>query len=155
VVRSMTKFFGLAGVRLGYGVMHPDFKTRLKKYQIPWSVNGIAQKMGIAALADEEYLIQTRKMMDELRTFLFSELNVLSGIRIFPSQTNFLLFQLLGETVEGAHQFYMSLLRAGILIRNCGNFKGLNESYFRVAVRAESENQVLISAIKTQLDKEP
>jgi threonine-phosphate decarboxylase len=154
VVRSMTKFFGLAGVRLGYGVMHPDIKTRLKKYQIPWSVNAIAQKMGILALADEGYLIQTRKMMDELRTFLFSELNALSGIRVFPSQTNFLLFQLLGGTVESTHQFYMSLLRAGILIRNCGNFKGLDESYFRVAVRAESENQVLISAIKTQLDKE-
>ena len=154
VVRSMTKFFGLAGVRLGYGVMHPDLRARLKKYQILWSVNAVAQKMGIVALEDNEYSIQTRKMMDEQRVRLFSGLDTIPGIRVFPSQANFLLFQLLADTSEDAYQFYLDLLRDGILIRNCGNFSGLNKSYFRVAVRTEKENQILASRIEAQLGKE-
>lgn len=72
VVRSMTKFFGLAGVRLGYGVMHPDLKTRLKKYQIPWSVNTIAQKMGVVALGNDEYSAQIRKTVNKQHVCLFS-----------------------------------------------------------------------------------
>jgi threonine-phosphate decarboxylase len=154
VVRSMTKFFGLAGVRLGYGVMHPSLKARLKKFQIPWSVNSIAQKMGINALSDDEYPIQTRIMVCECRTRLVSRLNTIPRLRIFPSQANFILFQLLVDTLEETHRFYVGLFKSGILIRNCGNFRGLDNSYFRVAVRSEKEGQILASGIEDQLNKE-
>ena len=75
MIRSMTKFFGLAGVRLGYGVMHPNLRARLKKYQISWSVNAIAQEMGIAALEDINHVQETRRIVQEQRQFLFSELS--------------------------------------------------------------------------------
>jgi len=154
VVRSMTKFFGLAGVRLGYGVMHPDLKDKLKEYQVPWSVNAIAQKMGIVALEDDKYSTLIRKTVDEQRLRLFSGLNALSGIRVFPSQSNFFLFQLSDPCFEKAHQLYINLMKGGVLIRNCGNFSGLDNSYFRVAVRTERENQILITRLKAHLDKE-
>jgi threonine-phosphate decarboxylase len=154
VIRSMTKFFGLAGVRLGYGVMHPNLRARLKKYQIPWSVNTIAQEMGITALEDLDHAQRTRKMVREQRQFLFSKLEDLNGIRVFPSQANFLLFQLTGGHTETAHQLYMNLMKGGLLIRNCGNFGGLDKSYFRVAVRIEKENKILVSRINAQLGRE-
>lgn len=151
VVRSMTKFFGLAGVRLGYGVMHQDLRVRLKKYQVPWSVNALAQAMGIAALADREYPLKTREMVREQRQYLFSELNTLKDVRVFPSQANFLLFQLSGGHTETAPQLYMNLMKDGLLVRNCGNFSGLDTSYFRVAVRGPRENQTLVSRMKAHL----
>ncbi len=148
VVRSMTKFYGLAGIRLGYGVMHSDLREKLELYQVPWSVNVLAQKMGILALEDETYSVRTRKAVNEQREFLFSELNAIKALRVFPSQTNFLLFQLLSESLEEAHQFYVALLNAGFLIRNCGNFTGLDERYFRIAVRTPTENQKLVFRLK-------
>ncbi len=154
VIRSMTKFFGLAGVRLGYGVMHPNLRVRLKKYQISWSVNAIAQEMGIAALEDINHVQETRRIVQEQRQFLFSELRGLQNIRVFASKANFLLFQLIEDHADAAHQFYMNLMKDGILIRNCGNFTGLDKSYFRVAVRTERENLILTSRIKAQLCKE-
>ena len=154
VIRSMAKFFGLAGVRLGYGVMHPNSRARLKKYQIPWSVNVIAQEMGITVLEDLDHAQRTRKIVREQRQFLFSKLDDLKNIQVFPSQANFLLFQLTGGHTEAAHQLYMNLMKKGLLIRNCGNFNGLDKSYFRIAVRMERENQILVSRINAHLDRE-
>jgi histidinol-phosphate/aromatic aminotransferase/cobyric acid decarboxylase-like protein len=131
--------------------MQPDLSARLKKYQIPWSVNALAQKMGIVALEDNEYSIQTRKMVDEQRARLFFGLDTIPGIRVFPSQVNFLLFQLSSGQTETAHQFYMNLMKDGLLVRNCGNFSGLDKSYFRVAVRTEQENNILVSRIEAEL----
>jgi threonine-phosphate decarboxylase len=154
VIRSMTKFFGLAGVRLGYGVMRPDLRVRLKRYQIPWSVNAIAQKMGVAALEGIKDMQSTKDIVRERRQFLSSELSGLQGVRVFPSRANFLLFQLIDSHAEAVHQFYVGLMKDGILIRNCGNFTGLDKSYFRVALRAGKENVMLISRIKAQLGKD-
>ena len=147
VIRSMTKFYGLAGVRLGYGVMHPDLKAIMEPYQIPWSVNGVAQTMGVLALDDEAYAAQVRSRTCTQREYLFSALDSIPSIHVFPSQANFLLFQLLAESTEEARQFYMGLVDAGILIRNCGNFRGLDERFFRVAVRTPEDNRRLISEI--------
>lgn len=154
VIRSMTKFFGLAGVRLGYGIMHPDLRKRIKRFQIPWSVNALAQKMGIAALGDIDYAQKTRQMIQEQRQYLFSELKGLKKIKVFPSHANFLLFQLTADGAEIAHKFYVDLMKEGVLIRNCGNFNGLDQSYFRIAVRVERENRILVSRIEDQLGKE-
>ena len=154
VIRSMTKFFGLAGVRLGYGIMHPILRTRLKEYQIPWSVNVFAQALGIVALEDISHTRQTRETVEEQRQVLFSELNDLHDVRVFPSKVNFLLFQVSGGYTETAHQLYINLIKDGLLVRNCGNFVGLDKNYFRVAVRLEKENKILVSRIKTHLGKE-
>ena len=154
VVRSMTKFYGLAGIRLGYGVMHPMLRARLKKYQIPWSVNAFAQALGIVVLEDIIHTQQTREFVREQRRFLFSELNDQQNVVIFPSQANFLLFKISGDSTETAHHFYKNLIKDGLLIRNCGNFVGLDKNYFRVAIRLEEENKTLISRIKTHLGKE-
>lgn len=154
VVRSMTKFYGLAGVRLGYGVMHPELRTKLKDYQIPWSVNSIAQKLGVVALDDHKYFARIKLMMLEQRERLFLELSSISGIKVFPSHANFLLFKLLTDNTREASQFYKGMLESGILVRSCSNFDGLDKSYFRVAVRTAKENRILVSKIKNQLGKE-
>jgi len=154
VIRSMTKFFGLAGVRLGYGVMHPDLRTLLREYQIPWSVNALAQVLGVVALEDRDFVQQTRKIVREQRLYLYSELKNIGYVRVFPSQANFLLFRLSSGNTKLAHQLYMSLIMDGVLVRNCGNFVGLDESYFRVAIRTKKENQMLVSRIEAHLGKE-
>lgn len=153
VVRSMTKFYGLAGVRLGYGVMHPTLKAKLESYQIPWSVNGVAQKMGILALDDEEYAVQTRSATCAQREYMFSALDSFLSIHVFSSQANFLFFQLLVESTEKARQFYMGLVDSGVLIRNCGNFRGLDERFFRVAVRSPEDNRRLFCEINAYFSR--
>ncbi len=153
VIRSMTKFFGLAGVRLGYGVMHPTLKARLKKYQIPWSVNVLAQILGTRVLEDVNHAQQTRIFVRQQRQRFFMQLNGIEGIHVFPSHANFLLFQLSDGCAEKVHDLYINLMKEGLLVRNCGNFNGLDKSYFRVAVRAKKENTCLASRIEVQLQK--
>ncbi|NIQ01209.1 MAG: aminotransferase class I/II-fold pyridoxal phosphate-dependent enzyme, partial [Nitrospinaceae bacterium] len=149
IVRSMTKFYGLAGIRLGFGVMHPGIRRCLEKYQIPWSVNAVAQSAGVASLADREYFVDTRKWAREQRRYLESEMTAVSAFQVFPSKVNFLLFRLLDDAAGLPFKLFSHLIHKKILIRNCGNFRGLDERYFRVAVRNFDDNRRLMNAIRS------
>jgi len=147
VIRSMTKFYSLPGLRLGYGIMHPEQVGKLEAYQPPWSVNGLAQAIGSALVRVKTFPEKSRNYIQREKVFLYENLNKIPSIEVFPSQANFLLFRLMGNSEEEAKHCFTALLHQGIVIRHCGNFKGLNPGFFRLAVKSRNDNQRLIASI--------
>jgi threonine-phosphate decarboxylase len=147
VIRSMTKFYAVPGIRLGFMVAHPDLVRRLKKQQVHWSVNFLAQLIGRAVLDEQEYAVQTRRWLQEERPWLTGRLERL-GLSVVPSATNFLLFSFppkAGLNVKTAQRY---LGERGILIRDASLFPGLDDSYCRIAVRLREENERLLDGLE-------
>lgn len=140
ILRSMTKDYALAGLRLGYAVASPEIVETLHKVKPPWNVNALAQEAGIASLADEEHLAKARKMIAEARSFLIGELCSLD-MKVFPSPANFLLVE-----VGDARSVRRDLLRRGILVRDCASF-GL-PTFLRLSMRILPECQLLVEALR-------
>ena len=108
----------------------------------------MAQKVASVLFDNENFLADSRNLIKQEKEFLFKNLNTIPSIKVFPSDTNFLLFRVeQGDTGE-ARRLYKNLLMKGILVRNCGNFDGLNHIFFRVAVKNRSENRLLINKLK-------
>lgn len=148
VLYSMTKFFGIPGLRLGAAVACPEVIGRLKQLKDPWSVNALARVAGQAALRDRSHMVETLKTVKEEREYLFSTLSSMPGLRPFPSEANFLLVDISGTGMKSG-ELVEKMARKGILVRNCANFYGLNESYIRVAVKTRPENESLVRVLKS------
>jgi L-threonine-O-3-phosphate decarboxylase len=149
MIRSMTKFYAIPGLRLGYAVGAPHHISQLKQYCIPWSINCIAAKAGIASLENTSYQHRSRETMQCLMFDFFKKLSVLPGIRVYPANCNFFLIKL-SSPLTGSN-LHSQLIRKGIAIRQCANFRGLDDTYMRIAVRSEQENAVLISELNNIL----
>jgi len=147
ILRSFTKFFGIPGMRLGFLLGAPELVARLSGAQEPWSVNTMAQAMGRACLADPEYMRRTRALIQRERQFLLDRLAALPGLSPFPSVVNYLLVKLTrpGMTAAALRE---RLLAHRIVIRDAGNFRGLDERFFRLAVRGREENERLLKALE-------
>ena len=146
VLRSMTKFFGYPGLRLGYMVAHPEVISRVEGHKEPWTVNALAQLAGEVALGDEDFIFRSREYVASEKLFLHRELSGLEGINPIPPTVNFITSKI---TLEGLTSAGLkeTLIRKGLLIRDCSNFIGLNNKYFRVAVRRREENLLLLQAL--------
>lgn len=140
IMRSMTKDYALAGLRLGYAVAAKEIISILKRVRPPWNVSSVAQKAGIFALKNDVYLEECAMKIQEAKEYLKKELKSL-GLTSTPSPTNFFLVK-----VDNATRFRQSLLERSILVRDCTSF-GL-PSYIRLAPRTLNECQRLIEAIK-------
>ncbi len=141
VLRSFTKIYGMPGLRLGY-VLTSDkalLKTMGEKCQ-PWSVSTVAQMAGVAALKDEAFLEKTRQLIVGEREYIKAELMPLIAHKYFESYGNYMLF-------KGDVDLKERLLQEGVLIRDCSNFLGLKEGYYRIAVRSTSENKELVRRV--------
>lgn len=149
ILRSMTKFFGFPGVRLGYAMASPTLVARLQQLLPPWNVGGLAQAAGLAALADREHCRRTREYVDAERELLASQLGALPGLTLFPGAANYQLLQITSGMTAAALQ--EKLLATRILIRDCSNFIGLDGRFFRVAVRTGDENDRLLQNLKRVL----
>ncbi len=141
VLRSMTKFHALTGLRIGYGVFSPAIANKLKKFKEPWTVNTLAQKAAIAALGDNEYADRTFRLIAKEKRFLEGSLKE-TGIEFYPSDVNFYLLKTRGNAGIAS-----KLREKGILVRDCSNFRGLDSSFIRVAVRSRRETKVLIKTL--------
>lgn len=140
ILKAFTKRYAMAGLRLGYAIC-PDaaFRERVRSCIQPWNVSIPAQEAGIAALDERLYLEESLRVIERGRVFLTEELRK-RGYRVFPSETDYLLFR-------GPDDLWSKLLQQGILIRDCSNYRGLTNGYYRIAVRREEENQKLLDAI--------
>ncbi|MFC1965971.1 pyridoxal phosphate-dependent aminotransferase [Chloroflexota bacterium] len=139
VLRSMTKDYALAGLRLGFAIAGEEIIDALRRVRPPWNVNAVAQKAGIVALEDEEYLDRCKQEIRRAKQFLVDELCRM-GFTLVPSSTNYFLVK-----VTDAKDFRAALLRRGMLVRDCTSF-GLPQ-YVRIAARTVPECQRLIIAI--------
>ena len=145
VLRSLTKFYALPGLRLGYAVAATGIIDRMARLIPPWSVGTLAQAAGVAALADDDYRVRTLDLIVRERQFISSCLAALPGVRPYPSAANYLLVELTSGFSAGTLRD--RLLPQRILIRDCANFPGLSDRYFRVAVRSRQENERLLEAL--------
>jgi threonine-phosphate decarboxylase len=141
VLRSMTKFYALSGMRIGYGIFPSAVMDTIKRYKEPWTVNTIAQTAGIAALNDAGYRTQTFKIMRNEKKVLEDCFKLL-GIPYFPSSANFYLIK-----HDNAQKIIASLRNKGIMIRDCSNFIGLDGSYMRIAVKSNKDNMKLLKEL--------
>ena len=147
VFRSMTKFFAIPGIRLGFLVAHPDFILRLKKLQVHWSVNFLAQRIGTAVLEDHAYADRTHKWLMTERAWLVSALRGI-GLQVIPSETNFLLFSMPSNSGWVASALQKHAAKQGILLRDASLFPGLGGTYCRIAVRKRHENKQLVEVLQ-------
>jgi len=143
-LRSLTKFYSLPGLRLGYAIAHPDRLRRWQQWRDPWSVNTLAAAAAIAVLDDYEFQQQTWDWLVEARSHLFQGLSALSGLYPYPSAANYLLVRCDYSAVELQQQL---LKQHHILIRYCVSFPDLVYPFFRVAVRTPAENQLLLNGL--------
>lgn len=147
-VVSLTKFFAIPGIRLGLAYGDPDVIFRLKQRLPAWSVNTLAQKVGARCLRDQQYAAHTREQTKLLRECLASGLRDVPGIKVYPGEANYLLCRV--ERIgQDATPLYERLLKEHrIAIRLCGNYEGLDNNWFRVAVRNRDDNERLIKAME-------
>ena len=145
ILRSMTKDYGLSGLRLGYVIASEEIIDSLRRVRPPWNVNIVAQKVGAMVLDKADYLEQTRRKIREAQQFLIGELSR-RGYKVLPSDANYFLVRV-GE----ARKFRSALLRHGILVRDGTSF-GLPE-YVRIAPRTMPECQKLITAIDSAFSR--
>ncbi len=151
IIRSLTKFFALPGLRIGYVIGHRGFISKICAFQYPWNVNSLAQVAAEAVLKDRHYMDKTRKYVSAERRYLFSTLKEIKGLKAFPSSSNFILCKLDKCALKSARALNEQLIKRGIVVRNCSNFKGLDEKFFRLAVRRRKENLKLITALRETL----
>jgi threonine-phosphate decarboxylase len=145
LIRSLTKFYSIPGLRVGYGILHPDKIREIAPRQYPWSVNALAQTVGAEVILDKAFQEKTRSWTQNERSFMIETLNSISEIEVFPSSANFLLFRIRYNSEPIG--LYQHLLSQSLLIRNCGNFKGLDESFFRISLKERQANQKLADSI--------
>jgi threonine-phosphate decarboxylase len=145
LIRSLTKFYSIPGLRVGYGVLHPEKIQKIAPRQYPWSVNALAQAIGAEIILDRPFQDKTRAETHRERNFMNQALSSINEIEVFPSDANFLLFRIRDNSPPA--NLYQYLLSHSLLIRNCGNFRGLDESFFRISLRSRDENQKLVDSI--------
>ncbi|HEX2229338.1 MAG TPA: threonine-phosphate decarboxylase CobD [Candidatus Binatia bacterium] len=147
VLRSLTKYYALPGLRLGYCLAEASTVARLAAYQEPWSVNAPALNVALACLKDACFAIKTERWLEKERGFLSHRLSALAGFSPFPSEANFLLVK---TSLNGlnAVQLRSFLIAKGILIRACDSFAGLGTEYFRIAVKRRRDNLRLLAALR-------
>ncbi len=145
VVRAFTKIYAIPGVRLGYLVCgSSQLRQRIEEQLPEWNLSVFAQRAGIAACEQEEYVDRTVGYINREREYMVGELEKM-GLKVYSSDANYLL-------LETEMNLYDRLLEKGILIRNCSNYRGLAQGFYRVAVKKRQENKILLDAIRKLRD---
>ena len=140
IVRAFTKIFAIPGVRLGYLVCSDRSVINRISAQLPeWNISCFAQEAGCICAGLKDFVSETQEYVHKERRFVEDGLRR-KGFEVFPSDSNFILFY-------SERNLYESLLERGILIRDCGNFRGLGKGYYRIAVKSREDNEILIKSL--------
>ena len=156
VIRSLTKLYGIAGLRLGYAIAQPERLQRWAQWRDPWPVNGIASAVAEQLLASpakyQRWCRRAQRWVAKEGAWMHHQLAQLSGITPMPSAANFLLIRAeqslvpLREAVEQRHR---------ILLRDCRSFEGLGEFWLRIGLQSRRNNRRIIRALKQELNRAP
>ncbi|NQT06849.1 MAG: histidinol-phosphate transaminase [Candidatus Omnitrophica bacterium] len=140
ILRTFSKIYSLAGLRVGYGIARRDLIESMNKVREPFNVNSLAQTAAIAAMYDEGFVKKTKRLIKMGKSYLYSELDIM-GIMYIPSATNFILM----EIGPDAPVIYKKLLKKGIIVRNMEAW-GLS-GFLRVTIGTDRENRRFIKAL--------
>ncbi len=150
VLLSLTKIYAIPGLRLGCAIAGPAVAEAVRGLQPSWSVNMIAQAVGTTALEDTEYVDRSKEFVRVQREDLESDLKTIAGLTVYPGKANFLLVRIDRKDID-APRVADLMLRDGIAIRVCDNFEGLDNRFFRVAVKTSEENERMCGALRHAL----
>lgn len=141
IIRSFTKNYAIPGVRIGYLICSDKDKIKKIKKQIPeWNISAFATEAAVACCKEKDFLKDTLEYVKAERERLKKALEKF-GIKVYESDSNFML-------LKADEELAKELLKRNILIRNCGNFKGLTNEYFRIAIKSKEQDDCLIEAVK-------
>ncbi len=146
ILRSLTKFFAIPGLRLGYAVSYnKEILQNMKKHKEPWTINQFAEIAAKVLLNDKSYILKTIECINTEKKFLYDELDAYTWLFPYRPNANFLLVKLLSDMT--AHQLKEKLIEHSVLIRDASNFKFLNNKYFRIAVKTRKHNKLLLKLL--------
>ena len=149
ILRALTKFFALPGVRLGYGLTYDEaILNEIKNIREPWSVNGVAEIAGKTMLLDTLYIHETENWIKKEKLWFYEELCKIDNIEVTPTETNFILVKLLNDN---AKSFRKKMIENGVLVRDASNFMFLDESYIRLAIKDRKKNEQVLEALRRVL----
>ncbi len=141
IIKAFTKMYAIPGLRLGYAICrNRSIIENIYLSRQPWNVSLLAQKAGTAAFKNVDFTKKTLEYILREKQYIKKEFERL-GVKYFNSDANFILF-------KNEREFDKKIIKYNILIRNCENFRGLCEGYYRIAVKKHSENIKLIEAIE-------
>ncbi len=144
ILRSLTKSFGLAGLRIGYGLGNKKIIDVIQRIKIPWNINALAQEVAIEALSNKSHLDKTKKLIKSELKFLTNCISEINGFTCYNSSANFILIKMKMDSKK----IQKKLIEKQILIRDCSTFRGLDNKFIRIAVRSRKENIKLVNALK-------
>ena len=144
IVKSLTKFFALPGLRIGYGICsNIQLKEKLEKISPAWNINILAEIATITGLKDKNYIEQSIKYILKEKEYLYKQLKQITGLKVYEPSVNFIMLKTIIKM-----ELKDELLKNNILIRSCSNYEGLDANYYRIAVRNHDENSMLIRKIR-------
>ncbi len=151
ILRSLTKFYGIPGLRLGYGIGSKDLINKMLQNKEPWTVNTFAFKALEKIAMDRKYPLQLEKWLRDEKAYLKTQFEALEnrGLKIHPGSANFHLGKIPGTSAKVLQD---KLLEMGIYIRTCEDFRGLDHEHFRFALRTRKDNEKLIRALGKLLE---
>ncbi len=144
LIRSMTKFYAIPGIRLGYGLGHSTLIHQLYEYKEPWTINAFASDILPYLIKDLDYKTQTKEWYNREKAYMEKQLKKIDFLKLIPSCTNFFLC----HTSIPGKELMVLLVECGVYIRTCEDFIGLEDQYIRLALRTRPENDALIKALK-------
>ena len=147
LLRAFTKTYAIPALRLGYGLGAPDLIERLTDWGACWNVSGVAQAAGLACCALPGWPNAGRELLARERPLLQAGLEGL-GCRVIPGSANYLLFRARGVT-----DLKERLLRRGVLVRSCANYRGLGPDWYRAAVRQRADNERFLRMLGAELEE--
>lgn len=151
VLLSLTKIFALPGLRMGAAIADPALIEKLFRTKPCWSVNTLSQVVAACALCDHSFIDETRAYVTRARRKMMARLEKIKGLFVYPGDANFLLVRIERSDMD-ALWLAKRLLNDGIAIRTCDTYEGLDNRFFRVAVRTHEENGRLIDALAAVLN---
>lgn len=144
ILKSFTKMFGIAGLRLGYLLCGQEgLGDIVDKFGCDWNINCVAEAAGLEALKSADYEKKVRDYVEKERKWLYDKLKAL-GLRVVAGQANYLLFEA-PESVRGPLGEW--LLRRGVMVRCCDDYENLDESFYRIGINTHEANEILIKKI--------
>ena len=153
IIKAVTKFFGLPGLRLGYGVSsNRELLEGMYEYKEPWTVNSFAETLTPTLFQDVAYIKESKAYFDLERKRMMTSLKEIRGLKVYETDTNFILLKL--ETLKAYDLKKILFEKYDLLIRDASNFKGLDAHFIRIAVKSEEENNKLITALRKEIDHE-
>ena len=152
VLRGVSKFFAAPGLRLGYAVTgNAPLMETLKSVKDPWTVHTLAAECAPAMFADQAYIEETSLFTRTERSRILKKLGAISNLKVYPTETNFLLMKILRDDLTSTELFEMGV-RKGLVIRDCSSFPSLGNRHFRISLMQKEDNDRLIAFLKEALN---